>query len=159
MGTALLATGDAAGALATLRQAYDEWQQLHAPYESARVRILIARACRALGDVETAHSHVDAATAVFERLGASVNVALVGDPESSAASSRTTPLTDRELDVLGLLTSGRTNRDIAAALHISEHTVARHLGNIFAKLDVTSRTAAAAYAFEHGLIRKPNDPN
>jgi ATP/maltotriose-dependent transcriptional regulator MalT len=158
-GAVLFAEGDAAAALAALRESYDEWQQLQALYESARVRALIGRACAELGDRDTAQSHMDAAMSVFERLGANVHVALGAKPWSSSASVLPTPLTGRELDVLGLVTSGRTNREIAATLQISEHTVARHLGNIFAKLGVGSRTAASTYALEHGLIRTPNDQN
>ena len=60
-------------------------------------------------------------------------------------------LTAREAEVLRLVADGRTNRDIAVELVISEHTVARHLQNIFAKIDVSSRSAATAFAFEHGL--------
>lgn len=158
-GAVLLAEGDAAAALKALREAYDKWQQLQALYESARVRVLIGRACRELGDQDTAQSHMDAAIRVFNRLGASVHVALGEKSGSRSDSVKAAPLTNRELDVLGLVTSGRTNREIAAALHISEHTVARHLGNIFAKLGVGSRTAASAYAFEHGLARTRNDQN
>ena len=61
-------------------------------------------------------------------------------------------LTARELEVLRLVAAGESNRAIASALVISEHTVARHLQNIFRKLDVSSRTAASAFAYEHDLI-------
>ena len=61
-------------------------------------------------------------------------------------------LTARELEVLRLVAAGKTNREIASALVISERTVARHLQNIFAKLRVSSRTAASAFAFEHDLV-------
>ena len=60
-------------------------------------------------------------------------------------------LTPRELEVLALVVAGRSNRQIARALVISDRTVARHLSNIFTKIDVGSRTEAAAYAFRHGL--------
>jgi len=54
--------------------------------------------------------------------------------------------------VLRLVAAGKSNRAIAADLVLSEHTVARHVQNIFAKLGVASRTAASAFAFEHGLL-------
>ena len=61
-------------------------------------------------------------------------------------------LSSRELEVLRLVAAGKTNREIASELVVSEHTVARHLQNIFAKLRVTSRTAATAFAFQHELV-------
>jgi DNA-binding NarL/FixJ family response regulator len=119
---------------------------------------MIGRACRALGDGDTALSHIDAAHSMFERLGASAPTA-PSDGRTATHSPAEPPLTARELDVLGQLAAGRTNREIAAALHISEHTVARHLSNIFAKLGVASRTAASAYAFERGLVRPGTGSN
>lgn len=61
-------------------------------------------------------------------------------------------LTAREAEVLRLVAEGGTNKDIARTLVISEHTVARHLNNIFAKLGVGSRASATAYAYAHGLV-------
>ena len=147
------ADGDAMGALATLREAWATWQAMEAPYEAARSRIEIGLACRALEDEDTALIHFDAARAVFERLGAGPDLARLerltqAGPQDAVAAS----LTARELEVLALVASGKTNRAIAAKLRISEHTVARHLSNIFTKVGVESRTAASAFAFEHGLI-------
>jgi DNA-binding NarL/FixJ family response regulator len=110
----------------------------------------VALACRALGDADAATLELEAAQAAFERLGA--------EPDRKRAQARFAPqarpagLTSREVEVLRLVAAGRSNREISAELVISEHTVARHLQNIFAKLDVSSRTAAASFAFEHELV-------
>jgi DNA-binding NarL/FixJ family response regulator len=61
-------------------------------------------------------------------------------------------LTAREVQVLRLIAGGHSNREIADALFISEHTVARHVQNIFAKLSVSSRAAATAFAYSHQLV-------
>lgn len=160
-GAVLLAEREPAGALTALRDAWTRWQQLDGPYEAARCRALIARACRELGDADTARTHLDAARTTFERLGARLDLAALEGPARAEAPSEPSPsgLTGREREVLGLVAAGRTNRAIAAALHISEHTVARHLSNIFTKLGVSSRTAASAFAYEHGLVGRPDGPN
>jgi ATP/maltotriose-dependent transcriptional regulator MalT len=147
-GAVTLADGDAASALAALRSAARLWQELEAPYDDARVRVLIGLACRALGDDDAAELELAAARDTFTALGARPELARL-----ELLTSRTTHgLTARELEVLRLVAAGRSNREIAAALVISEHTVARHVQNIFAKLDVSSRAAAGAFAFEHGLV-------
>jgi DNA-binding CsgD family transcriptional regulator len=145
------AEGDAQGALIELRRALELWQELEAPYEGARVRVLIGSACRALGDEDTATLELEAAGEVFAELGAASDVARIDTLVPGAASIEAHGLTKRELEVLRLVAAGKSNRDIAAELVISEHTVARHLQNIFAKLSVSSRTAASAFAFEHDL--------
>ena len=149
-GAVALAAGDAAGALVSLRQASQAWHELEAPYEAARARVLVGQACRMLGDEDAFALELDSARSAFQELGAAPDVAsvdalagLVGDKHG---------LTARELEVLRLVASGRSNKEIAAALVISEHTVARHVQNIFTKLGVPSRTAAGAYAFEHDLV-------
>lgn len=151
MGAVLLAEGDPNAALATLREAWTAWQKLEASFESARVQALIGRACRKLGDEDTARGHLEAARTVFERLGASPALELLDHHGSKSATGATGQLTEREREVLALLASGKTNRQIGKALHISEHTVARHVSNLFNKLAVSSRTAAAAFAHKHGL--------
>ena len=137
-GAALLAVGRAEAALPTLRAACRRWHELDMPHDTARVRLLLARACQALGDEDAATLELDAAESVFERLGAA--------PDTAAARAlRGRPvlpggLTGREAEVLALVAAGRTNREIAETLVLSHKTVARHLSNIFAKLDVRSRT-------------------
>ncbi|MGH2355777.1 MAG: LuxR C-terminal-related transcriptional regulator, partial [Chloroflexota bacterium] len=147
-GTVLLAGGQAAEALQTLCAACLLWQQLNASYEVARVRVLLARAHDALGDQDAATLELDAAEAVFVRLGATLDAKRVGDLRGRTALPG--GLTEREAEVLALIATGKSNREIAGSLIISEKTVARHLSNIFTKLGLSSRTAAAAYAFEHG---------
>jgi ATP/maltotriose-dependent transcriptional regulator MalT len=142
-----LATGDL-GALLSLRAASNAWNKLEAPYEAARARMLVGCACREVGDEEAFRLELEGARAVFEELGAAPDVAAV---ETLLGGRETHGLSDRELEVLRLIASGKSNREIAAALVISEHTVARHVQNIFRKLGVPSRTAASAFAYEHGL--------
>ncbi|MGZ6515826.1 MAG: LuxR C-terminal-related transcriptional regulator [Actinomycetota bacterium] len=151
-GAVLLAEGDARAALTLLRRAWTAWQELDAPYESARVRVLIGLACRALGDGDTAAMELDAARWIFERLGAGPDLSRVDSLAGKPTGGRGSPLTDRELEVLRLVASGKTNRAIAGELFLSEKTVARHVANIFTKLDVTTRSAATAYAFTHDLV-------
>ena len=150
-GAVLLAEGDARGALPALRRAWSAWREIEAPYEAARTRVLIGLACRALGDEESAAMELDAAGWVFRQLGAAPALARV-----EALARRTTAtvggLTTREVEILRLVAAGKTNREIAATLFISDHTVRRHLQNIFAKLGVPSRAAATAFAFQHDLI-------
>jgi ATP/maltotriose-dependent transcriptional regulator MalT len=139
-GAVALADGDPRGALRDLRQAWKLWQELEAPYEGARARLLVGDACRALGDGETAALEVDAAQAVLERLRAMPEQRATGD------------LTPRELQVLRLLAAGGSNKAIAEELTLSKRTVDRHVSNIFGKCRVSSRAAATAYAYEHGLV-------
>jgi DNA-binding CsgD family transcriptional regulator len=146
-GAVALADGDAPQALANLRAAHRIWLELDAPYEVARTRELIAQACCDLGDDEAGTLELEAARDLFERLGAAPDLARVkmqGGPRHG--------LSDRELEVLRLVAAGKSNREIASKLVISEHTVARHLQNIYAKLGLSSRAAATAFAFEHELV-------
>jgi DNA-binding CsgD family transcriptional regulator len=148
----LLAEGDGRAALPVLRRAWGLWRGLDAPYEAARSRVLIGLACRAVGDGDTAEMELDAARLGFEALGATVDLARVESLLRPGPAPLPAGLTAREVEVLTLVAEGRTNREIASALFISEHTVARHLQNIFAKTGVTSRTAAATFAHGHRLL-------
>jgi DNA-binding NarL/FixJ family response regulator len=112
--------------------------------------VLIARACEQAGDGESAPSHLDAAVTAFERLGARDELSRLRTDTAKAGPAAA--LSSRERQVLSLVAAGKTNRQIASQLGISDHTVARHLSNIFTKIDVNSRTAATAFAFEHGLV-------
>jgi DNA-binding CsgD family transcriptional regulator len=145
------ADGSPEAALPALRLAWRLWRDLSAPYEAACARVLVGMACRDLHDEDTAAMELDAARQVFAQLGAIPDLtrvdALIGKRRVGAAEG----LSAREVEVLRLVAAGKTNRAIAAELFISDRTVARHLSNIFAKLGVGSRTAAAAYAFGHGI--------
>ncbi|QHE67332.1 helix-turn-helix transcriptional regulator [Rhodococcus sp. WAY2] len=149
-GSVLLAESRAQNAVAVLREAWERWNLIGAPYEAARVRELIGRACRELGDVDTARMEFDLAAAIYRDLAAAPDLERVRTEvgiESSAS-----PLTPRELNVLRLVAAGKTNRAVAEDLFLSEKTVARHVSNIFLKLGISSRSAATAYAYEHRLV-------
>lgn len=152
-GAVALAEGNASEALRALRRAMVAWNELAVAYEEARVRELVGLACRALGDDDSAMLELDAARAAFAELGADPDQARVESHTGEAATvGARHGLTERELDVLRHVAAGKTNREIAADLVISEHTVARHVQNIFHKLGVSSRTAAGAFAFSHDLV-------
>jgi DNA-binding CsgD family transcriptional regulator len=150
-GAVSLAEGDPRAALVVLREAAETWKTLDAPYEIARTRVLVGEACRRLGDEDSATLELEAARSAFEELGASPDLARV-DALLRRAPTERQGLSDRELQVLRLVAAGKSNREIASELVISEHTVARHVQNIFAKLRVSSRAAATAFAFEHELV-------
>jgi DNA-binding NarL/FixJ family response regulator len=150
-GAVLLEEGDESQALATLRDAINTWRELDVPYEGARARVLMGVARRRLGDEDSAALEFDSARRTFQQLGANPEIALV-EKLSGRTQSAAGGLTGREIEVLGLVATGRTNRQIATELVISEKTVARHISNIFAKLQLPSRSAATAYAYKHDLV-------
>jgi ATP/maltotriose-dependent transcriptional regulator MalT len=152
-GAVALAEGDAEAALVALREAAQLWHELGAPYETARVRILAGLACRQVGDADAAEMELDAARRVFEELGAEPDVARIEELTGSAAPKPVGGLTAREVEVIQLVATGRTNRAIADELRISEKTVARHMSNVFRKLGVSSRSAVTAFAYEHDVVR------
>ena len=151
-GAMALAEDQAVAALEASRVASLAWQELDAPYEAAHTRVLIGRAYRALGDREGAQLEFEAAHDTFEKLGAAPAASRVAELEAAEPRPTTAGLTGREVEVLRLIASGVTNRQIAERLAISEKTVARHISNIFTKLDLPSRAAATAYAYEHKLV-------
>ncbi len=128
------------------------WQELEAPYEAARTRVLVGLACRAVGDHDTAALELEAARSVFAELGAAPDIARVDSLAPRKDITDTHGLTARELQVLRLVAAGRTNKAIAAELVVSERTIDRHVSNIFTKLRVSSRAAATAFAYEHRLV-------
>jgi DNA-binding CsgD family transcriptional regulator len=148
----LLAEGSPRNAGAVLRGAFEAWRGLHVPYEAARVRLLLGEVCDALGDSDGALLEWDAARYTFEELGAVDDLARVQAHLSPEPPSRPSGLTDRELEVLRLVARGCTNREIADTLVLSEHTVRRHMQNVFGRLGVSSRAAAAAFAVQHHLV-------
>ncbi len=145
-GAVQLATGEASAALVSLRSAFARWSDLEAPYEAARTRVLISDACRTMGDEDTAELEMSAAKDALKRLGVPV------DPGRAAPSAGRDGLSPRELEVLGLVATGSTNREIADELGLSVKTIDRHVSNILTKLGVPSRTAATAFAYEHDLL-------
>jgi ATP/maltotriose-dependent transcriptional regulator MalT len=151
-GAIAIAEGRAEAALEPLRHAFSLWERLDAPYDAARVRVLIGHACAALGDHEAAGLELEAARSVFERLGARPALALLDAATTTVLQLSKPPLTARELQVLRLVSTGRTNKAIADELSLSERTIDRHVTNILTKLNVRSRTAATTYAFDHKLF-------
>jgi DNA-binding CsgD family transcriptional regulator len=150
-GAVALAEGDARAALASARHAWQVWQELGAPYDAARARVIVAQGCAELGDADMAALELDAARHAFFRLGAAPDVTRL-DALVRKRRRGDHGLTSREVEVLRLIARGRSNREIASALVISERTVARHVQNIFAKLGVSSRASASVFAAEHGLL-------
>jgi DNA-binding NarL/FixJ family response regulator len=153
-GSVLLADGNVLAALAELRTAGRTWQTLRMPYEAAKAAVLRGLACSAVGDRTSAEMEFDTARDTFTRLGALPDLEHVNYLSAGIAHdpSGGTSLSAREQEVLTHLVAGRSNREIAEKLVISPHTVARHVEHIYAKLGVTNRTAATAYAYEHHLV-------
>jgi DNA-binding CsgD family transcriptional regulator len=150
-GAVRLAEGQIREALHSLRLAAKLWSELEAPHHAARARVLIALACREQGDFDTGDLELAAARDVFSSLGAIADLERVRTLSRQETAGAGGPLSVREVEVLRLIASGATNRRIGAKLGISEKTVARHVSNIFVKLDLSSRAAATAYAYQHHL--------
>jgi ATP/maltotriose-dependent transcriptional regulator MalT len=148
-GALALVEGDGPTAATALREAFLVWNRAGAPYVAARIRVLLSRALESLGDRDGADLELGAARKVFAELGA-----------VEAAGARPKPgshgLSKRELEVLLLLASGKTNKVIGRDLYVSERTVDRHVSNIFAKIGVSTRAAATAFAYEKNLVGDAN---
>ncbi|RPF39271.1 LuxR family transcriptional regulator [Streptomyces sp. TLI_185] len=151
-GSVLLAAGEPEAACVALRRAWVAWHEIDALYETARVRLQMARARRRIGDHDTAEMELEAARRVFEQLGAVPALEQVRQLMGRASYPSPGGLTPREVEVLRLVATGASNREIADRLVISDKTVARHVSNMFTKLGVSSRAAATAYAYEHDLV-------
>ena len=151
-GAVLLAEGNPRDALEHLREALARWRDVEAPYGVARTRVLIGLACLQVGDEDSCRMEVEAARRALEELGAAPDLAGLERrfPQDPARGSG--GLTGREIEILRLVAAGKSNRAIASELVISEKTVARHVSNIFTKLELSSRAAATAYAYQHGLV-------
>jgi len=147
--TVELASGQVVEALSQARESTRLWSDIGAPYEAARARVLVARALRELGDEDSATGELAVAGRAFAEVGAAPAAQEV---DKLLGRARPGGLTEREIEVLSLVAEGKSNYEIARVLVLSQKTVERHLSNIFSKLDVSSRTAAAAYAHDHGLM-------
>lgn len=150
-GAVLLAEGSPSAALPHLRRAWAEWQDLDVPYEAAHARAVLALAYGALGDSDNAAMELDAALWVFRKLGAKPDVVRI-EARLSTRPELAGGLSAREIEVLRLVATGKSNRVIADELIVSERTIDRHVSNIFSKLGLSSRAAATAYAYEHNLV-------
>lgn len=153
MGSVLLANEETDKSIEFLRRSLSLFREIGAPYDEARTQFMISQACRKCGDRDTAELELTAARKVFARLGALPDLARLDSfsrPDHAAGVGEI--LTKREMEVLKLVAFGKTNRDVATELFISEKTVARHISNIFNKLDLSSRAAATAYAFKNQLV-------
>ena len=139
-------------ASATLRSAVVQWTELAVPYEIATARMLLGEANRTAGDETAAAASFAAARELFDELGVRVDAPVA--TRSPAVTALPSGLTEREAEVLRLVAAGHTNKEIAATLFLSDKTVARHLSNIFTKINVSTRAAATAFAFERGVVSR-----
>ena len=139
--------GEFGEALVSLQAALREYRIQQSRYETAEVYEWLALAHRGLGDHESAAADAATAESIYTQLGV--------EPAGICGSTAPGGLTRRELDVLARIASGATNKQVAQQLHLSEKTVGRHLANIYTKLGVSTRTAAAGWAHQHNITPAP----
>ena len=143
-GAVLVRRGDFAAALHSLESALRGYRIQKSRYETAEVYEWMALAHNGVGEHDTAAADVATAESIYAQLAV--------EPSSTCGRRAPGGLTRRELEVLRAIASGATNRQVAQQIVISEKTVARHLANVYAKLGVSSRTAAVAWAYQQGVI-------
>ena len=143
-GLVALAAGKPGEAIEPLCRAAEGYRRMRAWYDAANTDARRADAHGLLGDVAAEREYRDAAESAFRRLGIQARA----QPDEVRPGGG---LTAREVEVLRQVAAGLSNRDAARTLLISEATVRRHLANIYLKLGVGSRTAAAAWAHKEGL--------
>ncbi len=153
IGAVLCAEGSAGDALTALRRALHTWQDLDLPHLAAQARTLVGRCLLTLGDEDAAQMEFEAARGVFTWLGAVPDLAEL-DATTRVSAPLPNGLTAREVEVIRLVAEGLSNRAIAGKLFLSEKTIARHLSNVYAKLGLTSRAAATAFAYDHDLVTR-----
>ena len=159
VGSVNLAAGNAQEVLDPVRRAFGFWQQLGAPYLAARLRVLLARACAALNDVEGARLELECAFEVFERLGARPDIAAVEslradlDDSGKGALKNTRGLTERELQVFLRLAQGQTVGQMAEAMNLSVKTVSTYRTRVLEKLKLATNSDLTYYALKNGLIQ------
>ncbi len=164
-GTISVADANHRDAIEPLRNAFAVWNRVGAPYIAARIRATLSRAYLGLGDRDGADLERAAARKVFEEFGAAPDLVAL-DPSAApttavapapswrpaTAPARAHRLSPRELEVLRLIATGKTNKAIGRQLFVSERTIDRHVSNIFTKIGVASRAAATAYAYDNALV-------
>ena len=158
-GTVAACAGDHRQAQTAFEDAADQFARCGAPFELGRARLGLGRALAALDRPDVAAEEFRTALGVLRNLGAvrEAESAELLLREAAAVPAGVAPaaisqLTDKELEVLRLVAQGLTDKEIAARLRRSQHTIHRHVANILVRLDLPSRTAAVAYAAREGLL-------